>query len=447
MKSPRGRAPSRGDHTELELADRDAHNVSNHPFAPLRHPAVRILWTAAVTSDIGTWVQLIVVGSLIAADTGSAVQTGLVALATFMPQGIASPFGGLLADRYDRRKVFATALMVQATVTTVLAVALGLGVRSPAVLTVLILLGSAAGATGTPSYAAMQPDLVPPEELMQMVSLGVYSWNSGRVIGPILGSLLVLAVGPAWTIGFNAVSFVVLAVTVAMLRRPFLPHGATGTMRDRLLGGMQAMRRTPGCWHALAMLALFNFCIVPFMGLIPIYVRADFNGGTGLAGVVASAQGIGAIIGALIAAMLAVRHGRATVVGWVAIGLCVALAAYAVAPNVGVLIAFAVVLGGGWSSMFIMLTAVIQRDAPAASRGRVVSLMQATLGLSYGFGLLVIGAIADLVNLHVAFGVGAAVGLVGYAALSVRARNWRRAIDGISHAACDHPDAPELAIG
>ena len=59
------------------------------------------MWSAAVVSDIGTWVQLIVVGSLVAAKTGSAVQTGLVALATFAPQSIASPVGGLLADRFD----------------------------------------------------------------------------------------------------------------------------------------------------------------------------------------------------------------------------------------------------------------------------------------------------------------------------------------------------------
>jgi MFS family permease len=195
--------------------------VSNHPFVPLRHRAVRLLWGAAVVSDIGTWVQLIVVGSLVASGTGSAVQTGLVALATFMPQGIASPVGGLLADRFDRRRVFASALIGQATITSILAIVLGTGVRTPWVLTLLILMGSAAGATGAPSYAAMQPDLVPPHELMQMVSLGVYSWNSGRVVGPLLGSLLVLAVGPAWTIGFNALSFVVMAGAVVAVRRPF----------------------------------------------------------------------------------------------------------------------------------------------------------------------------------------------------------------------------------
>jgi MFS family permease len=140
----------------------------------------------------------------------------------------------LLADRFDRRRVFATALMVQAMVTTALAVTLGLGVRTPAVLILLILLASAAGATGAPAYAAMVPDLVPPEELMAMVSLGVYSWNSGRIIGPMLGTALVLLVGPAWTIAFNAASFVVLAAAVALVRRAFRPAGGSaGTIMDR----------------------------------------------------------------------------------------------------------------------------------------------------------------------------------------------------------------------
>jgi MFS family permease len=366
----------------------------------------------------------------VAAGTGSAVQTGLVALATFMPQGIASPVGGLLADRYDRRKVFASALMMQAMVTTGLAIALGLGVRTPWVLTLLILLGSAAGATGAPSYAAMQPDLVPPDELMQMVSLGVYSWNSGRVVGPLLGSVMVLAVGPAWTIGFNAFSFVVMATAVTLVRRPFRPHGGSGTVRERLVGGMQAMRSTPGCWHALVMLALFNFTVVPFMGLIPIYVRAEYDGGTGLTGIVASAQGIGAIIGGIMITMLAARYGRSVLIGWVAIGVSIALAAYALAPNRAWVIAVAMVLGGGWSSMFIALSAVIQRDAPPASRGRVMSLMQATLGISYGSGLLFIGVIGDTFNMHVAFGVGACVSLGGFWLLTLRARNWRAALDG-----------------
>ena len=424
--------------------------VSNHPFVPLRHREVRLLWGAAVVSDVGTWVQLIVVGSLVAAGTGSAVQTGLVALATFMPQGIASPVGGLLADRYDRRKVFAVALMMQALVTIVLAVVLGMGVRTPAVLTLLILLGSAAGATGAPSYAAMQPDLVPAEELMAMVSLGVYSWNSGRIIGPLLGSVLVLAVGPAWTIGFNALSFVVMAGAVSLVRRPFRPHAAdadmTTTVRGRLIGGWRTMRATPGCWHGVVLLVIFNLTIAPFMGLIPIYVRLEFGGGTGLTGAVASAQGIGAILGGVAITMLAARHRRSYLVARLVFALSLALWNYALAPNMAWLIVGSALVGATSASMFISSSAIIQRDAPSASRGRVMSIMQAAMGISYGIGLLFIGSIGDATSLRVAFAVGATLLVVSFGLLTLRSRHWREAIDGAEVLPIDRVDAGALSV-
>jgi MFS family permease len=77
-----------------------------------------MVWGAGAVSDIGTWVQLIIVGSLIARTTGSALLTGLVAMATFTPQGIFSPIGGMLADRIDRRRIFGLALAGQALATT-----------------------------------------------------------------------------------------------------------------------------------------------------------------------------------------------------------------------------------------------------------------------------------------------------------------------------------------
>lgn len=404
--------------------------MGRHPFRPLRHRAVRILWMAAVVSDIGTWVQLIVVGSLVAAGTGSAVRTGLVALATFMPQGISSPVGGLLADRFDRRKVFASALVGQAVLTGVLAIVLGAGVREPGVLTLLILLGSAAGALGAPSYAALQPDLVPPDELMAMVSLGVYSWNSGRIIGPAVGTVLAAAVGPAWTIAFNAVSFLVLAFGVWSLRRPFLPHGDAGTIRERLTDGYRALRSTPGCFHGVVILILFNVTVVPFMGLMPIYARAAYGGGTGTAGLFSSAQGIGAILGGIGVTMLAARHRRSLIMARLVVFVAVALTAFALAPNVATAAAVAVVLGAGSSATFITGSAIIQRDAPPAHRGRVVSLMQACMGIAYGTGLMFIGSIGDLADLHVAFLVGAVTMPIGFLAITRRSRHWRVAVDG-----------------
>lgn len=408
--------------------------VSNHPFVPLRRRPVRLLWSAAVISDAGTWVQLIVVGSLVAATTGSAVQTGLVALATFMPQGIASPIGGLLADRFDRRRVFAASLLLQAVFTSVLAVTLGAGVRQPGVLSALILLSSAAGSLGSPSYAAMLPDLVPPEELMAMVSLGVYSWNSGRMVGPLLGTGLTLAVGPAWTVAFNAATFVVMAGAVSLVRQPFRGVAGDGSVAERLIGGWRVLRATPGCLHGVVLLVLLNLTAAPFMGLIPIYAKAEYGGGTGLAGVISSAQGLGAIFGGVVITMLAVRHRRSFLVGRVVVVLVLALTAYALAPGAAWVIGIAAVLGASFSSLFITTSAIVQRDAPDASRGRVMSIMQASMGVSYGIGLLVIGSIGDATNLHVAFATGAALMLVGFGLMTARSRHWREAVDGTGSA-------------
>lgn len=391
---------------------------------------MRLIWSAAVVSDTGTWVQLIVVGSLVAADTGSAVKTALVALATFMPQGIASPIGGLLADRYDRRCVYARALLAQATMTALLALALGAGVRAPELLTALILCGSFFGALGGPSYQAMLPDLVPPDELMSMVSLGVYSWNSGRILGPLAGTLLVARFGPAWTIGINAITFVGLAGAVSLVRRPFAPTGGAGTITERLVDGWDALRRTPACWHAVVVLVLFNLTVVPFMGLIPIYATNVFHGGTGLAGVISSAQGIGAITGGILVTLLAARRLRSQLLAAVVGIVGVALGAYALAPGRTSVALTAVVLGGATSALFVTASAVLQRDAPAAARGRVLALMQACMGVSYGIGLLTVGSIGDLVHLRLAFLLAAVAMPLGFWAITRRSLHWRAAIDG-----------------
>ena len=189
---------------------------------PLRHRAFRLFWGAGAASDIGTWVQLAAIGSLVAASSGSALSIGLIAAATFAPQGLCSPIGGLLADRFERRKVFLTTLGAQAIVTTIIAVVIGAGLRDPAMLSLLVLFQSGAGALGAPSLQAILPDLVPRDELTAAVALGITSWNSGRVIGPLVATALV-PFGAQWAVAANAISFVVLWFAILACRRRFVP--------------------------------------------------------------------------------------------------------------------------------------------------------------------------------------------------------------------------------
>ncbi|HEX3089131.1 MAG TPA: MFS transporter, partial [Ilumatobacteraceae bacterium] len=203
-----------------------------------------------------------------------------------------------------------------------------------------------------------------------------------------------------------------------------------GTILDRLVGGWRTLRSTTGCFHGVALLVLYNLTIVPFIGLIPIYLRAEYGGGTGMAGTVASAQGVGAIVGGIIVAMLAHRHPRSLLIGRLILLLAFSLGLYAVAPNAVWVVVASALLGGAGAGFFIASSAIIQRDAPAASRGRVMSIMQAAMGVSYGVGLLFIGFIGDAANLHLAFIIGAGLLLVGFGLLTLRSRHWRTAVDG-----------------
>jgi MFS family permease len=406
--------------------------VNSHALRPLRRRSVLLVWSAATFSDIGTWVQMIVVGSIVARATGSAVYTGLTALAMFTPQGLCAPIGGLLADRHDRRRVLVAALIGQMMATTLLAIAIGVGVRDPFVLSGIIMLSSAAGSIGNPAFSSMLPDLVPPHELMAMVALSVHSWNAGRIVGPLLGTLLAATVGPAWTIAFNAVTFGALAVAVSLLRGSFLPPGtATRGVRDGLVEGWQVLQTVAGCRYGIAIVMLLNLTIAPFMGLIPIYASKLFDGGTGLAGTFSAVQGVGAIIGGLLVTSLAVQFSRSrlvvvTVCTVVVAYLCWALAPTPVAAGVAVF-----VLGASTSSLFVNASSIIQRDAPPSERGRILSINQATMGTCYGLGMLWVSSLADFTSLRHAFATATISVAVIAVLVTRRTVGWADVVDGV----------------
>ena len=166
-----------------------------------------------------------------------------------------------------------------------------------------------------------------------MVSLGVYSWNSGRIIGPLLGTALVLLVGPAWTIGFNAASFVVLAVAVSLVRRSFRPTHSDGTIFDRLVGGWRTLRRRrllPRC-RAVGALQPHDRSVhrshphlpaAPTTAAAPAWPEPWPPPRAPAPSSAASSSSV-----------LAHRHPRSLLIGRLIVVLALALGLYAVAPN------------------------------------------------------------------------------------------------------------------
>ncbi len=144
-------------------------------------------------SNLGSWMQTVALGVLVFARTGQPAWTGLVAAAGFVPIGLLAPVGGALADRLDRRRWLIVTTLAETSFAAVLAVLAGTRTTTRrGSLVLLSFLGGASGAIGFPAYQAMVPDLVPPEDLLGAVSLSSAQFNLGRVIGPALAGLVLL---------------------------------------------------------------------------------------------------------------------------------------------------------------------------------------------------------------------------------------------------------------
>ena len=148
---------------------------------PLRSRNFALIWSAALVSNVGSWMQTVALGVLVFARTDQPGWTGLVAAAGFLPIGLLAPVGGALADRLDRRRWLIVTTLAEMTFATVLAVLAATRHDPPGVLVALSFLGGASGAIGFPAYQAMVPDLVPNEDLLGAVSLSSAQFNLGRV--------------------------------------------------------------------------------------------------------------------------------------------------------------------------------------------------------------------------------------------------------------------------
>jgi MFS family permease len=397
--------------------------VAFKTLQPLKRRAFATVWSASIVSDIGTWMQLTVLGMLIAKSSKSALAVGLVMAAQFVPGLIGSPVGGLWADRYDRRKALFWSLCVQTIVTCGLSVLIFSGERRAMPIALVVLLQGLAVSFGNAIAGAMQPDLVPKEELLSAVSLSTASWNTGRVIGPVIGFIFERTIGATGAIVANAASFSVLAFAVWSLRQAFPPAGtANGSPLAEIKFGIHTLWNTPGCRAALQGIVPMQFFFAPMMGLLPVIAK-ELGGGQAVLSGLSSSQGVGAILGAAVLPVLVSKVGRdrTLIAHWIVTALLVSAFGFitAVAPAIIAICLF----GGAFTGVLVSFMSLISRDAPVAARGRVMSIFMACMGPLYGLGILFQSLLADVMGrsmMQRTMGISAMVLL----ALSLVASGW-----------------------
>jgi MFS family permease len=365
---------------------------------PFRYRGFALLWTAGLVSIVGSWMQTVAVGALVISDTGHATWAVLVAAGAFLPIGLLAPLGGALADRLPRRPVLAAGNLVAAAAAAVIAVLVAAGKDSPAALVALVTLQGSASALIGPFQQAILPDLVPKPDFLAAISLNSAQFNLGRIVGPALAGAVVAAFGYPAAFAANAVSFLAIVAALAFVRLA-PPAGRPAGLFAALRSGLAAARREPSCWAAIVTIAVVAFLASPFIALVPVMARHLTHGGSRAVAqttaLLTTAQGIGAVAGALCLAPLAARLGRGRVLGWSLALLPLALAGYSTSqvPWQGAVTLF--VVGLIYIAVLSGLSTVVQLRAPEAYRGRVLSFFLVALGVAYPVGSLAQGPVID----------------------------------------------------
>jgi MFS family permease len=400
---------------------------------PFQHRGFAVLWTAGLISIVGSWMQTVAVGALVISDTGNAIWAVLVAAGAFLPIGLLAPVGGALADRLPRRLVLALGNLVAGATALVIAVLVAAGHDNPAALVALVTLQGSASALIMPFQQAILPDLVPKSEFLAAVSLNSAQFNLGRIVGPALAGATVAAFGYAAAFTANAVSFLAIVAALAFVRLA-PPAGHSAPLTAALRSGFAAARREPSCWAAIVTIAVVAFLASPFIALVPVMARHLTHGGsTAVAQATAlltTAQGAGAVAGALCLAPLASYLGRGRLLGWSLVLLPPALAAYSASqtPWQGAVTLF--VVGLIYIGVLSGLSTVVQLRAPEAYRGRILSFFLVALGVAYPVGSLVQGPVIDRIGVGPTTAGTAVLLLLIMAVTALRRPGFVRSVTG-----------------
>jgi predicted MFS family arabinose efflux permease len=265
----------------------------------------------------------------------------------------------------------------------------------------LVFLGGCMTAVGIPAYQAMLPDLVEPDDLLAAISLTSAQYNFGRVVGPALAGL-VIALG-SYTMAFalNAASFFAVIIALLFVRLPPpVPDGDDSGLWSRIKDGARAAAQEPGCRLAILLIGVAAFLLSPFIALVPAVALKLFDTERTGTAVLITAQGIGAVAGALALAPLAMRYGRRHTLVVNLLVLPGLLTLYALTPTLWLAAIAIFAVGAGYIGILSGLMTVVQLRTPAAVRGRVLSLFMVALGTIYPIGAVVQGALGDKIGLR-----------------------------------------------
>lgn len=376
----------------------------------LRFHDFRLLWSGLFVSNLGTWMQFTALGYEVVhiAPTAhlGALYVGLIGAARAIPVLLLSPFAGVVADRYPRRRV----LLATNSMTSILALALALvieaGDASIVLLMTLSALQAATQSFDAPARQSWIPLLVPREYVAPAIGINSIAFNAPAVVGPpIAGVVIALSGGVAPCMFANAV--LTLAVVIALVFMK--PVAASSLVRENMFAsirdGVTYLYQHPVLRWVVLLLVLTSLTVRPYNFLLPAYaanvVHTDARG----LGLLMAASGVGAIGGAIATAAFMPKR-RSVLWTGSAIVLSLGMIGLGATDSMPVAFAFLGVMGLATLTFLGSSNILMQTLAPDDLRGRVISVYSMIVLGFVPAGSLLIGAIASLLDLRESFVIG-----------------------------------------
>jgi MFS family permease len=386
--------------------------ISRRTFRSLRrHRNYRLFFTGQVISLAGSWMQNIALAWLVIELSGSPLAVGALAFCRFLPFFAFGLVAGVVVDRFDTRRLLATTQATAMVVSVVLAVVTIADVATLPVVYALAALGGLVLVVDAPGRQTLTFQMVGPAELQNAVALNSGLFNASRVVGPAIAGLLIAAGGTGLCFVVNAVSFLAVLVSLYLLR----PDELTPVARQstRVVAGVREgivwAAHAPLVRTVLVVVTIVSLVGFNFHVLVPLLASETLDVGAETFGILSSAFGLGALVGALATASLREASPRVFVAGAAGFGLV--MVALAAAETVAVALALLFALGVSFSLFTSSASALVQLAAPDHLRGRVVSLFLFAFAGLAPIGGLVAGFLAEQGGTALAFGVAGVVGL------------------------------------
>ena len=381
-----------------------------HTFRALRHRNYRLFFCGQLVSLVGTWMQQTAMSWFVYQITNSKLLLGVVAAIGSGPMMLSSIWGGSLADRHPKRSILLATQTAQMICAFFLAAGVWAGFATPSFIVIIAALNGIVMGFDMPARQAFTVEMASREDLLNAISLNSSIVNGARVVGPSVAGLLIGWVGVAMCFFLNGLTFVAVIAGLMMMRLPPFqrPAHAVSASKHAWNGIVYSLK------HQRVRTILLLFLAVGVFGwsygvLMPAFARDVLGRGANGYGILMSASGTGALIGALVVA----TYGHLFTARRLALGgvwiFSIALFALSLSRNFYVAFAFLLVVGFGMLLFFSTSNTVLQTIVPDEMRGRVMGVWSLVFGAMIPLGSLEVGTVAHWVGTPFALAFGAII--------------------------------------